>query len=86
MCKSIQDEDSRDGQRIDFRDTKDKTISLNVVDVWRRGFTGRGVAVSVLDDGLEKDHPDLKRNYVSSFILEFFSIEILSQLAVVLNK
>ena len=26
-------------------------------------MTGRGVVVSILDDGLEYTHPDLKRNY-----------------------
>jgi subtilisin family serine protease len=29
------------------------------------GVTGLGVVVTILDDGLEKDHPDLFRNYVS---------------------
>lgn len=38
---------------------------MNVIPVWRKGYTGRGVVVSILDDGIEKDHPDLKRNYVS---------------------
>ena len=27
------------------------------------GITGRGVRVTVIDDGLEKDHDDLKDNY-----------------------
>jgi len=38
---------------------------MNVVDVYRRwGVTGRGTVVSILDDGIEKDHPDLAKNYV----------------------
>ena len=37
-----------------------------MVPVWKRGYTGQGVTVTVLDDGLEKDHPDLKDNYVSA--------------------
>ncbi|XP_078286023.1 furin-like [Rhinoraja longicauda] len=36
---------------------------LNVQDAWRQGYTGKGVVVSILDDGIEKDHPDLKNNY-----------------------
>ena len=36
---------------------------IEVLDVWRRGFTGKGVVVSILDDGLDHTHPDLKRNY-----------------------
>ncbi|XP_040846144.1 proprotein convertase subtilisin/kexin type 4 [Ochotona curzoniae] len=36
---------------------------LNVLQVWNQGLTGQGVVVSVLDDGIEKDHPDLWANY-----------------------
>ncbi|XP_072022013.1 neuroendocrine convertase 1-like [Amphiura filiformis] len=37
--------------------------SMNVVPVWNRGITGKGVVVSVLDDGLEYTNDDLVRNY-----------------------
>uniref|UniRef100_A0A672IDD8 Proprotein convertase subtilisin/kexin type 5a n=1 Tax=Salarias fasciatus TaxID=181472 RepID=A0A672IDD8_SALFA len=36
---------------------------VNVAAAWRRGYSGRGVVVSVLDDGIETEHPDLKPNY-----------------------
>uniref|UniRef100_A0A671Q6T2 Furin-1-like n=1 Tax=Sinocyclocheilus anshuiensis TaxID=1608454 RepID=A0A671Q6T2_9TELE len=36
---------------------------LNVKDAWKQGFTGQGVVVSILDDGIEKKHPDLIQNY-----------------------
>ncbi|KAK3869503.1 hypothetical protein Pcinc_025199 [Petrolisthes cinctipes] len=36
---------------------------LNVESAWQEGVTGKGVVVTILDDGLEKDHPDLVRNY-----------------------
>ncbi|XP_078527117.1 proprotein convertase subtilisin/kexin type 4 isoform X2 [Lissotriton helveticus] len=36
---------------------------LNVLTAWSLGYTGRGVVVTILDDGLEKDHPDLMENY-----------------------
>ncbi|KAG7241172.1 hypothetical protein INR49_025915, partial [Caranx melampygus] len=36
---------------------------MNVAAAWRRGYTGKGVVVSVLDDGIEREHPDLKPNY-----------------------
>lgn len=29
------------------------------------GYTGKGVVVTILDDGIEKNHPDLMQNYVS---------------------
>ncbi|VEL18353.1 unnamed protein product [Protopolystoma xenopodis] len=39
-------------------------IDMNVRDVWARGYAGQNVVVTVLDDGLETDHPDLAANYV----------------------
>ncbi|KAL7866796.1 hypothetical protein AOLI_G00146100 [Acnodon oligacanthus] len=36
---------------------------LNVKEAWKQGVTGQGVVVSILDDGIEKNHPDLERNY-----------------------
>ncbi|XP_067829559.1 furin-like [Heptranchias perlo] len=36
---------------------------LNVQDAWKQGYTGKGVVVSILDDGIEKNHPDLAVNY-----------------------
>ncbi|XP_022262990.2 proprotein convertase subtilisin/kexin type 4 isoform X3 [Canis lupus familiaris] len=36
---------------------------LNILQVWSQGLSGQGVVVSVLDDGIEKDHPDLWANY-----------------------
>lgn len=38
---------------------------LNILQVWKQGLSGQGIVVSVLDDGIEKDHPDLWANYVS---------------------
>uniref|UniRef100_A0A8C8HXT7 P/Homo B domain-containing protein n=1 Tax=Oncorhynchus tshawytscha TaxID=74940 RepID=A0A8C8HXT7_ONCTS len=36
---------------------------LNARGAWSQGYTGRGVVVTILDDGIEKDHPDLASNY-----------------------
>ncbi|KAL3883396.1 hypothetical protein ACJMK2_029664, partial [Sinanodonta woodiana] len=38
-------------------------IDMNVVSVWKAGFTGKGIVVTVLDDGIDHSHPDLKKNY-----------------------
>ncbi|XP_075238399.1 furin-like protease kpc-1 isoform X1 [Lycorma delicatula] len=38
-------------------------LDMSVQGAWREGITGRGVVVTILDDGLEKDHPDLIKNY-----------------------
>lgn len=40
-----------------------KSLDMNVQNVWKKNITGRGVVVTILDDGLEKDHPDLVENY-----------------------
>eukprot|EP00049_Salpingoeca_infusionum_P006240 m.103631 g.103631 ORF g.103631 m.103631 type:complete len:792 (-) comp13245_c0_seq2:126-2501(-) len=37
--------------------------SINVSPVWQRGITGSGVTVAIVDDGLEKDHPELADNF-----------------------
>lgn len=37
---------------------------LNVKEAWAQGYTGHGIVVSILDDGIEKNHPDLAGNYV----------------------
>ncbi|XP_062847344.1 furin (paired basic amino acid cleaving enzyme) b isoform X2 [Trichomycterus rosablanca] len=36
---------------------------LHVKEAWAQGFTGKGVVITILDDGIEKDHPDLIQNY-----------------------
>uniref|UniRef100_A0A8C6MBQ1 Furin (paired basic amino acid cleaving enzyme) b n=1 Tax=Nothobranchius furzeri TaxID=105023 RepID=A0A8C6MBQ1_NOTFU len=36
---------------------------LNTKAAWAQGYTGKGVVVTILDDGVEKDHPDLISNY-----------------------
>ena len=45
---------------------------MNVQKAWMKGFTGKGVVVSILDDGIETNHPDLARNYVSYSDFHFF--------------
>ncbi|XP_054720512.1 furin-like protease 1, isoforms 1/1-X/2 [Uloborus diversus] len=59
-------------QKVDLNDPKWPDMwylnrglgfDMNVETAWALGATGRGVVVTILDDGLEKDHPDLKENY-----------------------
>ena len=38
-------------------------LDMNVQDAWTQGVTGKGVSVTILDDGIEKSHPDLVANY-----------------------
>ena len=36
---------------------------MNVEPVWKMGITGKGIVVSILDDGIQHNHPDLVLNY-----------------------
>ncbi|VDN01751.1 unnamed protein product [Thelazia callipaeda] len=38
-------------------------ISMNVIEAWQLGYTGKGVVVTILDDGLQHNHSDIVRNY-----------------------
>ncbi|EFO24176.2 hypothetical protein LOAG_04307, partial [Loa loa] len=38
-------------------------LDHNVREAWDLGYTGRGVVVTILDDGLERTHPDIAPNY-----------------------
>lgn len=48
------------------RQSNPSQADLNAKGAWSQGYTGRGVVVTILDDGIEKDHPDLASNYVST--------------------
>jgi len=50
--------------RISKTNSKDDRIRhMNVTGAWELGYTGKGVVVTILDDGIEADHPDLIDNY-----------------------
>ncbi|XP_064868272.1 proprotein convertase subtilisin/kexin type 6-like isoform X2 [Oncorhynchus nerka] len=36
---------------------------MNILAAWQRGYTGKNVVVTILDDGIERNHPDLAQNY-----------------------
>lgn len=58
-------------------------LDLNVQPAWNMGYTGKGITVAIMDDGLDYLHPDLRDNYVGSFIdelllFEYFQIKSVS--------
>lgn len=53
----------------DIPQNRGSGLDMNVIPAWRQGVTGKGIVVTILDDGLEKDHPDLSANYVSTSAL-----------------
>ena len=38
-------------------------LDMNVEEAWDLGYSGKGVTVTILDDGVEWNHPDLSANY-----------------------
>ena len=38
-------------------------LDMNVEEAWDLGYSGKGITVTILDDGVEWNHPDLKQNY-----------------------
>jgi len=38
-------------------------LDMNVQKAWEMGITGKGIVVTILDDGVEKNNPDLVENY-----------------------
>ena len=38
-------------------------LDMNVQEAWLSGATGKGVSITILDDGIERTHPDLIANY-----------------------
>lgn len=44
---------------------------MEVEPVWNQGFTGRGVTVAIVDDGLEKAHPDLSPHFNAALSQDF---------------
>lgn len=48
---------------------------MNVGLAWRKGYTGKGVVITILDDGIQPNHPDLAQNYVT-LIITFINISI----------
>lgn len=47
-----------------FKNRKDGP-TYNVIDVWKKGITGQGVVVAVVDEGFDPSHPEIQANYVS---------------------
>ncbi|GIY43276.1 furin-like protease 2 [Caerostris darwini] len=40
-----------------------RQYDMNVIPAWEQGYTGKGVVVTILDDGIQSNHPDLAQNY-----------------------
>lgn len=41
----------------------EKYLDMNVEAAWKNGYTGKGIVLCILDDGVDHTHPDLADNY-----------------------
>ncbi|KPP60029.1 hypothetical protein Z043_122001 [Scleropages formosus] len=48
-------------------------LDLNVAEAWDLGFTGKGVTIAIMDDGIDYLHPDLVSNYNADASFDFSS-------------
>ncbi|MBN3276227.1 NEC2 convertase, partial [Polyodon spathula] len=48
-------------------------LDLNVAEAWELGFTGKGVTIAIMDDGIDYLHPDLASNYNAEASYDFSS-------------
>lgn len=57
--------------------SEDTAKSINADDLWKKGLTGKGVIVGIIDSGVDKSHPDLKDAiaYEKSFVLKKYGYE-----------
>ncbi|CAC5402781.1 Furin-like protease 2,Proprotein convertase subtilisin/kexin type 6,Furin-like protease 1, isoform 1-CRR,Proprotein convertase subtilisin/kexin type 5,Furin-like protease 1, isoforms 1/1-X/2 [Mytilus coruscus] len=51
----------------------DVTPTMKVGSAWSAGYTGSGIVIAVLDDGLQTDHPDLAANVDSINDIDIYS-------------
>ncbi|XP_014667466.1 PREDICTED: PC3-like endoprotease variant B [Priapulus caudatus] len=48
---------------------------LNIESAWSRGYSGRGVVICILDDGVDHSHPDLVENYDAEASYDFNDLD-----------
>ncbi|XP_069787895.1 neuroendocrine convertase 2 isoform X3 [Narcine bancroftii] len=48
-------------------------LDLNVAEAWEMGYTGKGVTIAIMDDGIDYLHPDLADNYNAEASYDFSS-------------
>jgi subtilisin family serine protease len=46
-------------------------LDVNVEGAWARGLTGNGVVISIVDDGVQGDHPDLAAGFLNQYSWDY---------------
>uniref|UniRef100_A0A095BVP2 Proprotein convertase subtilisin/kexin type 6 n=1 Tax=Schistosoma haematobium TaxID=6185 RepID=A0A095BVP2_SCHHA len=47
------------------RASKGRGYDMNVLEAWELGYTGRGIKITIMDDGIDYTHPDLFVTYLT---------------------
>uniref|UniRef100_A0A0N4ZFP6 P/Homo B domain-containing protein n=1 Tax=Parastrongyloides trichosuri TaxID=131310 RepID=A0A0N4ZFP6_PARTI len=48
----------------EYRISKTGNVGMGILDAWSMGYTGKGVVVTIVDDGVDYNHEDLIDNYL----------------------
>lgn len=46
-------------------------VDINVLPAWENGIGGSGITIALVDDGLQRTHPDISHNYVAEASYDF---------------
>jgi hypothetical protein len=46
-------------------------VDINVIPAWESGVSGEGVVIAMVDDGLQRTHPDISPNYFAAGSYDF---------------
>jgi len=54
---------------VKFSQNGNVTPSMNITEAWDIGYSGLGIKIAIVDDGLQTNHPDLVSNVVCIFLV-----------------
>lgn len=52
----------------------DELPSMNIIEAWDSGYTGKGIVIAILDDGFQTNHSDLDANVDTVNSIDIFNI------------
>lgn len=54
-----------------LKNTVNNGVDVNVLPAWESGVSGEGVTIAMVDDGLQRTHPDISPNYYAAGSYDF---------------